>query len=110
METTPDILAVLATLTAYIDRRVDERVAARLRDLQGPAPSEWLSTGEVAALKQRDAKTIRRWIKEGLPARKRGRTWVVQRADLEKFIAGERSEKASPAARILRSLGALHHG
>lgn len=102
--------AFFAALTEYIDRRVEERVDARLRELTAQQAGEAaLSVAEVAALKRRDPKTVRRWIREGLPATKRGGAWVVKRADLDRFLSGEGPRAtSSTAARILSSVRALH--
>jgi len=99
-----------AALSEYIDRRVEERVEARLRALTAQQAGEAaLSVAEVAALKRRDPKTVRRWIREGLPATKRGGAWVVRRADLDRFIAGEgQRATSSTATSILASVGVLH--
>ncbi len=99
-----------AALAEYIDRRVEERVEARLRTLAAQQVGKAaLSVAEVAELKKRDPKTVRRWIREGLPATKRGGAWVVKRADLDHFVPGERHRAtSSTATSILASVGALH--
>jgi len=101
---------LLAALTEYIDQQVAAQVEARMREVGAQkAGDEVLTVVDVAALKKRDPKTIRRWVREGLPATKRGNAWVIRRADLDHFLGGEaESTRASEAARILGSIGPLH--
>jgi excisionase family DNA binding protein len=47
-----------------------------------------LTVPEAARLAERDAETIRRWIRSGkLPARKVGTQHVIEEADLEALLA-----------------------
>jgi excisionase family DNA binding protein len=77
-----------------------EKGAERALARGGPAV---LSTEQAADLAGVKAKTIREWISSGLPAGRRGRLRTIRRADLEKWLAGERP--ASTGDAILRSVG-----
>ena len=55
-----------------------------------PAPADWLSTAEAAAVAKRTHWTVQRWIRQGrLPAEKVGRDYHIDRADLDAFLRGE---------------------
>lgn len=62
-----------------------------------------LSTDEVAAIANRDPKTVRRWLASGeLPSTKRGRVHRIRRDDLDRFLAGGSNDLA--VDRIVASL------
>jgi excisionase family DNA binding protein len=62
---------------------------------------EVLSTEQAAELAGVSAKTVRAWISDGLPAGRRGRLRTIRRADLERWLAGERPKGDA----LLRSIG-----
>jgi excisionase family DNA binding protein len=74
---------------------LDELIRAIVREeiarlVPAQAPSKALTTEEAAELAGVTAKTVRAWISEGrLPAGRRGARRTVQRADLERLLAGE---------------------
>lgn len=82
---------------------VREEVRAAVDELRqaialpaSPAPT-LLTVADVARSCQASAKTVVAWISSGrLPARKAGRKWLVQPADLDRFLAG--SAASSPAS------------
>jgi excisionase family DNA binding protein len=74
-------------LRKLIERIVDERVAARLAELQ-PRNDAYLTTAEAAKLAGIHADTIRRWIREGRLAEHRaGRVVRVRRDELERLLS-----------------------
>jgi excisionase family DNA binding protein len=82
------------------------REIAELRALVAArAVGDVLSTKQAAQLAGVTAKTVRAWIDAGkLPAGHRGARRTIQRADLERYLAGERPAGASPEG-MLRRLG-----
>jgi hypothetical protein len=70
------------------------------------SPDELLTTEMVAAEQRCAPKTVRAWIRVGLPARKQGRQWRVRRGDVKVFLAGEvRRERGRSVESILGTLG-----
>lgn len=62
-----------------------------VREEISKAGPESMSTAEAAIYARRSTKTIHNWIDQGLPASRLGRHRRIQRADLDRFMAGERS-------------------
>lgn len=99
----PAALPTLDEIEALMRRVVREEMGAK-------AAPDVLSTEAAAEYVARvrghpvTAKTVRAWISEGLPAGKRGRLRTILRADLERWLAGERPP-ADKGDAILRSVG-----
>jgi excisionase family DNA binding protein len=83
----------VAVLTEEDLERIIERAVGKA--LAQAAVTDVLSTADAARYAQRSEDTIRRWIDEGLPAQKRGRSWAIKKADLDRFLAGPPKEGAS---------------
>jgi excisionase family DNA binding protein len=79
---------------------VAQAVRAELDRREGGAT---LSTEEASAIADRDPKTVRRWLAEGLlPSTRRGRVHRIRREDLDRFLAGGAEDAA--VERVLASL------
>lgn len=92
---------VLAVLTSDELEALLERAVRRALEIQ--RSSDTLTTTAAARLARRSAKTIRRWIAtDALPANRRGRSLVIRRSDLERFLAGTATGVA--VGKILSSL------
>ena len=75
--------------TAELRRIVREELQVVL----GKTSPAVLTTVDAAPYANRAEKTIREWCRCGaLRAAKRGRHWVIQRADLDRFLAGGHKE------------------
>jgi hypothetical protein len=91
----------VAVLTAEELEALVERAVRRALALA--AGREGLSSGDAARIARRSPKTIRRWVASGrLRASRRDRQIVIQRAELEAFLAGQ--AEGTPAVTIVRSL------
>lgn len=80
-----------------------EQGARRALELAAPAV---LTTAQAAALAGVKQKTVQEWIaSRRLPAGRRGRLLTIARADLERFLAGEKGGgPGRPDDDIARSL------
>ena len=97
-------------MSALIDERalramIVDVVREELRKMH--APSEYLSTGDAARLAGVAAGTVRRWIREGrLTEHRAGRHVRIQRADVERLLAGTRqTPDLTPEELARRKLG-----
>ena len=99
----PDIETAIREM---VRAEVERQLAALAARADAPA-SAWLTTAEVARLEGRSTKTVRTWIRQGLPARRHGQQLRVRRADLEAWRgrAGPgRGAAGALATRVLRAL------
>lgn len=78
------------------------RDLAELRAMLKAGPvGDALSTEQAAQLAGVKPKTVRTWIEtRALPAKRRGRFLVIQRADLEAYLSGGRQQAATLVDRL----------
>jgi excisionase family DNA binding protein len=80
-------MSAVALLTAeQIEDLLERAVSKALARGAGP---EAISTADAARIAGRSPKTVRAWVSSGaLPSSRRGRSIVIRREDLERFLAG----------------------
>jgi excisionase family DNA binding protein len=95
----------MSTVVVMTDDQLEELIARVVRETlsrSSPASSvgEFLTTDQAAALAGVQPRTVRTWIRSGLPAKRRGRRLLISRKALDSWCSGESPQ----ATNLLASL------